>query len=250
MRGFVPIARREIHRWFRTRRGLIQLFLWSGLLGGVLALALFVLPNTMTEEGPLSLAEILEMGRQLFFGIGAIGLSIGTIILLQDAFIEDRAMGTAELVLSKPLSRTAYVLGRLVPNLLGFLITMLVIPGLIGYLLFLVADPSLVLRDYLSGLLIIAVQVLFYATLSTMLGVVMNSRGPYLAIALGSLIGGAVVPVEVIVQFTPWRLSDLAIMSATGLPLPESGTIMLTSTLIWIAVFVVVAITRMNRAEL
>lgn len=249
-RGFAPIARREVRRWLSPRRGLVHLILWTGLLGGALALALFVIPNAMPEEEAMSLADTLEAGYQFFFGLGAIATSIGAIVVLQDALIEDKTVGTIELVLSKPLSRTAYVLGRLIPNLAAFLATMIIIPGMVGYLLFSIVEPGYSGLDFARGVSLLALHLFFYANLSIMLGTLLKARGPYLGVALGVLLGGTLVPVGAIVRFTPWKLADLAIMAAAGMPAPPDAPIMVTSTLVWSTVFVAVALRRMQHAEL
>jgi hypothetical protein len=249
-RGFAPISWREIKRWLATRRGVVHLILWSGLLGGALAFALFVVPNVMPEEEAMTLADRLDAGRQFFFGLGAIATAIGAIVVLQDCFIEDKSGGTVELVLSKPLSRPAYVLGRLVPNLAAFLLTMIVVPGAIGYLLFAAVNPDFSGASYVRALLLLALHLFFYANLAIMLGALLRSRGPYLGIGLGVLLGGTLVPVAAIVRFTPWKLADLAILIAAGTPTPADAPIMLASTVIWSGIFLAVAILRLQRAEL
>lgn len=249
-RGFAPIAGRELRRWLATRRGAIHLVLWSGLLGGLLALALFVIPEAMPEEEAMSLADSLDAGRQFFFGVGAIATAIGAVIVLQDALLEDKTSGTVELVLSKPLSRTAYVLGRLLPNLAAFVVTMILVPAVIGYALFALADPTVSWLNYARGVALLALNLLFYANLSMMLGALLHSRGPYLGIALGVILGGTLVPVAAIVRFTPWKLADLAVLAAAGAPAPPDAPIMVMSTLVWSAAFLVIAVRQVRRAEL
>jgi ABC-2 type transport system permease protein len=53
--------------------------------------------------------DVLELGRQIFFGLGILALSLGAIVLLQDSIIEEKNNGTAEWVLSKPVSRPGCV---------------------------------------------------------------------------------------------------------------------------------------------
>jgi len=250
LRGFVPISAREIRRWLFTRRGVVHLALWSGLIGGALALALFVIPNAMPEEEMMSVADRLDAGRQFFFGLGAIATGIGAIISLQDSLIEDKSAGTVELVLSKPLSRTAYVLGRLVPNLAAFLVTMIVVPAALGAFLFRLVDPAFSSYSFVLAVLLLALHLVFYATLSILLGTLLKTRGPYLGIGLGVLLGGTLVPVAAVVRFSPWKLSDLAILIAGGARLPPDASTMIVSTAVWSAFFLATAIVRMQRAEL
>lgn len=249
-RGFAPIAVREVRRWLFTRRGVVHLALWSGLLGGALALALFVIPNAMPEDEIMTVADRLEAGRQFFFGLGAIATAIGAIVVLQDGLIDDKSTGTVELVLSKPLSRPAYLLGRLVPNLAVFLVTMIAVPAVVGAFLFAVVDPAFSLPDFAYAVLLLALHLVFYASLSMLLGTLLRTRGPYLGFSLGILLGGTLVPVADIVRFSPWKLSDVAILVAGGVPLPPDAPIMVVSTAVWSAVFLAAAIIRIERAEL
>jgi ABC-type transport system involved in multi-copper enzyme maturation permease subunit len=228
----------------------VHLALWSGLLGGALALALFVIPNAMPEDEIMTLADRLDAGRQFFFGLGAIATGIGAIIALQDSLIEDKSAGTVELVLSKPLSRTAYVLGRLVPNLAAFLVAMIAVPSVLGAVLFAIVDPGFSGAAFLLAVLLLALHLVFYATLSILLGTLLSTRGPYLGIGLGVLLGGTLVPVAAIVRFSPWKLSDLAILIAGGMPLPQDAATMIVSTAVWSALFLAGAIVRMQRTEL
>lgn len=249
-RGFAPISVREIRRWLFTRRGVVHLALWSGLLGGALAFALFVIPNAMPEDEMMTLADQLEAGRQFFFGLGAIATAVGAIVMLQDGLIEDKAAGTVELVLSKPLSRPAYVLGRLVPNLAACLVTMIAVPAAIGAVLFAIVDPAFTVSTFTRAAVVLALHLVFYATLSILLGTLVRTRGPYLGVGLGVLLGGTLVPIAEVVRFTPWKLSEVAILIAGGAPLSRDARIMIASTGIWSAVFLATAIQRMQRAEL
>lgn len=250
-RGLRPLLRREHRKWWNGRRWLAQILLWTLLLDGLLAFALFILPTMAASDGvPISPAEALDVGRQMFFGLGVIALSIGAIVLLQDAIIEEKSTGTAEWVLSKPASRPAYVLSKLLPNLLGMAVTMLLVPGLVGYFIFRAYDANAVtLSGFLTSAGVVALHLLFYVTLTLLLGVLLKSRGPLLGIALGSLFGGSLVPVAAIVQFTPWKLGDLVILPVMGMALPPVAVTMLVSTAVWSILFVAAAIWQMNRLE-
>lgn len=249
-RGLAPLLRRENRKWWASRRWFMQLILWAVLLDGLLIVALYVLPTVVAADGAtLSREESLEAGRQMFFGLGVLALSIGAIVLLQDAIIEEKASGTAEWVLSKPASRTAFVVAKLLPNLLGMAVTMLLVPGVIGYAIFSNYGAELTLAGFLGSGAIVALHLLFYVTLTIMLGVLFDTRPPLLGIALGSLFGGSLIPIAAIVQFTPWKLADLVILPVMGQPLPPIAATMLLSTAAWSVVFIAVAIWQFKRQE-
>lgn len=249
-RGLAPLMRREMRNWWGSRRWVIQTVLWALVRGGGLAFGLYVLPNMAAADGmPISESEAFQTGVQMFFGLGMVGLALGAIVLLQDAIIEEKASGTAEWVLSKPASRTAYVIAKLLPNLFGMFVTMLLIPSLLGYALFRSYGADFTLAQFLTSEGIVALNLLFYVALTLMLGVLFQSRGPLLAIALGSLLGGSLVPIASIVQFTPWRLGDLVTLPVMGMDLPPIAATMLGATALWTIAFIVVAIWRFNKQE-
>lgn len=249
-RGAPALARREMYLWWGTHRWLVLTVIWTILRSGALAFALYVLPNMASVDGlEISRAETLTTGMQMFSGLGLAGLALGAIVLLQDTIIEEKTSGTAEWVLSKPVSRPAYIVAKLLPNLLGMFVTMLLIPALPGYLLFRSFGAGFSPSQFLVSEGIVALNLLFYVTLTLMLGVLFSSRGPLLAIALGSLLGGSLVPIAAIVQFTPWRFGDLVTLPLMGASLPPIATTMLLSTAAWCALFIGVAIWRFNRQE-
>lgn len=249
-RGLAPLLRRENRKWWASRRWLVQLILWTVLIDGLLLVALYVLPAMTAADGAaLSREEAYDAGRQMFFGLGMLALSIGAIILLQDTIIEEKMSGTAEWVLSKPVSRTAFIAAKLLPNLLGMAVTMLLVPGAIGYFIFRAFGAEFTLSQFLTSGAIVALHLFFYITLTIMLGVLFNTRPPLLGLAFGSLFGGSLVPVAAVVQFTPWKLTDLVILPVMGQPLPPIALTMIGSTVVWSVIFVAVAIWRFNRRE-
>jgi ABC-type transport system involved in multi-copper enzyme maturation permease subunit len=250
-RGLKPMLRREHLKWWGTRRWLVQSIIWVALLNGLLAFALYFLPQMAAADGvPISQQEALDVGRQMFFGLGVLALALGAIVLLQDAIIEEKMNGTAEWLLSKPLARPAYLLAKLVPNILGMAVTMLLLPGVIGYVLFLTYEVgTFTLGGFLASGGIVALHLFFYITLVLMLGVLFQSRAPLLGVALLSLFGGSFIPVAQIVQFTPWKLGDLVVLPMMGEALPPIAGMMLASTALWSILFIAIAIWRFNKQE-
>lgn len=250
-RGLAPMLRRESRKWRNGRFGLVQLILWPALLNGLLAFALFLLPRMASADGVAMAAdEALDVGRQMFFGLGMVALSIGVIVLLQDAIIEEKLSGTAEWILSKPLSRTAYWLAKLLPNFLGMVVTMLLIPGVIGYLLFARAAPGAIsVAQFLASWGMVALNLFFYTTLTLLLGVLLRSRTVLLGLAIGILFAGQVIPVGQLGLYTPWPLFQMVLLPVMGQPILPELFVVLASTAVWSLIFIAVAIWRMNRLE-
>lgn len=251
-RGLGPLARRENRRWWRSRRWWIQLLIWTVLLDGALAFGLFVLPLMAEADGmPITTAESIDIGRQMFFGLGVLGAALGAIVLLQDAVIEPRSTGALAWVLSKPVARPAFLLAKLLPNLAAMVICMVLVPGAIGFGLFALGAPDAITpRAFLAAQGLVALNLVFYTTLTILLGVLFTSRPPVMGIALASLFGGSFIPVPQIVQLTPWKLGEIAILVAGAQSLPPFAVTMIASTAVWSALFIAAAWWRFNRVEL
>ena len=250
--GMVTLFRRETKRWWKTKRWFIQVVLWTVILDGLLVFALFVLPSMAKSDGvSITQAGVLEAGIQMFYSVATIGFSIAAIIFLQDAVVEEKISGTAEWVLSKPVSRSAFLLSKLGAALIHMVLTMLIVPGIIGFFLFRAFDPAAVsLASYLAGVGVVLLHLLFYSTLTLLLGVLFSSRPPVLGIALGSLFGGFLIPLEEVVQFTPWKLGNIALLIAADKPLPTAAPTMLISTALWALLFLALALPLFQRSDL
>src|SRR5512135_286869 len=138
--GFANLLRKENREWWGTRRWLVRIAIWSILLNGLLVTVLFATP-------PSSAGELFESkditGLTLFFIMGGLALPIGVIIQAQDEIIEEKKLGTAAWILSKPVSRTAFILSKLIANALGTLIVMVVIQGVLAFTQLSIARGSL-----------------------------------------------------------------------------------------------------------
>nr|MBN1229323.1 ABC transporter permease subunit [Anaerolineae bacterium] len=229
--GFRNLLQRENTAWWRGKRWLF----WSGIscvgMGGFLALVLFVLPEIALTRGEV--VNPLELGQQTFFGLSFMAVAVATIILTQDIVIGEKESGTAAWVLSKPISRSSYILAKAAAYGLGILVTLIALPGLVAYILFSLSEGSLYpAGPFALGLFLLVLHTLFYLVLSVLMGIVTNNRMVLLGVALGSILGGMLL-VQVagpIMLVTPWPLSGIALglVSGTSLPLVMLVPVLLT----------------------
>lgn len=249
--GFANLLAKENKEWWGTRRWWIQAIIWMAGLNGFVAFVLFVLPVMLTAQGEE--ANPVQMGTQIFFTVGMVAISIGVIILTQDQVIGEKQSGTAEWVLSKPVSRTAFILAKLVANVIGVFVILIVLQSTVAYALVSLARGSLFSpSNFLAGMGLIMLHVLFYLTLTLMMGVLVNNRGMVLGISLGSLLGGSMVRgvVGPLGLVTPWTLPDIASIIVSGEPIPSMLIMPIGSTAIWCAVFMAMAIWKFEHSEL
>ncbi|HSM54544.1 MAG TPA: ABC transporter permease subunit [Candidatus Sulfomarinibacteraceae bacterium] len=249
--GFWNLLERENTVWWGSRRWLVQALLGIVGLGGFLAIVLFVLPGVLAAAGETM--DPIEAGVQMFFGLGAFALGIDAIILTQDTIIGEKESGVAEWVLSKPISRHAYMLAKLLANALGIFATLIVLPGAAAYLLLTLAGgepyPT---APFLWGMAYLTAHTMFYLVLSLTLGTLTESRGLLLAVTLGSLLGGALVAdfIPIATLFTPWALPNIAGALALGAPLLREFLLPGALTVVLTAIALVVALWRFQQAEL
>jgi ABC-2 type transport system permease protein len=249
--GFSNLFHKENQFWWAPRRAVMLCMLWIFLLDGLLALALFVLPNLTGPQGePLIPENPLQMGSELFVGVSILALSIGVIILLQGAVVDEKQMGTAAWVLSKPVTRNAFLTSKAAASTIGVISQMILVPGLIAYGLFWLYEPgALGAANFAKMLSVVTLHTLFYLSLTLLLGVVVGNRGILLAVTFALLLGGGLVPIKALVQISPWQLSQVSLLLLQGRSLGDGEWTMIGATAIWSILFLLVALWQINRTE-
>lgn len=247
--GFGNLLRKELGQWWGTKLWWVQLIIWLVILNGISALVMFEMGRS-GEGTPLAQ---LQEGIQIFLELGAMAISIGIMTTMQGVIVGEKQLGTAAWVMSKPASRPAFILSKLVAYTLGFGVTAVAVPMAVflGAVRVLGAQAAPLL-PFLAGVGVLAIALLFYLTLTLMLGTVFSSRGPITAIGIGILLGGiffsGMLP-EAVVMLTPWLLPKLSTALALGMPLPANWYVPLIATGVWSALFIVVALWRFDREE-
>lgn len=243
--GFGNLFRKELGQWWGTRTWWVQILIWVLILNGITTI--IALTESMTPEELL--AEVV--GTFLAVGIGTIG--IGTVITVQGAIVGEKELGTAAWVMSKPVSRSAFILAKTLAYAIGYWITAMIIPAVILVLFTgrLIPLP-IVIGPFLIGLALVAVGQLFYLSLTLMLGTFFNSRGPIAGIGIGFILTGLLLKGMIPLMFqiiTPWLLADVASGLALGTELPSVWPVPIIATSIWIVAMTAIALWRFNREE-
>lgn len=259
LRGFSNLFRKEHQAWWGTRRWWINGLAWTLILGGLVANMLFIptLTNLASPEevnaagGAQSYA--IQMGLSVFFEFGVQVVAIGAIILTQDALIDGRISGVTEWVLSKPVARRAYLIAKLIANLLYMSLFLVLLPAMVVYGLFYLHSTELYpLFPFLTGVGLMLLHLFFYMTLTLMLGAFFNTRAPVLAISMGILLGGGILGslVKPLLSITPWMLAQIASGAASQTPLP--GSLIwppVVATAVWCVLFVLITLFKFERTE-
>jgi ABC-2 type transport system permease protein len=260
LRGFANLLHKEQRAWWGTRRWWINALLWTGMLGGLTGIMVFVMPSLAEASGDPEVAAMggvvafgMELGRTVFFQMSCLALAIGMVVSSQDAILSEKHAGVTEWILSKPVQRRSYVLAKLAAALLDLPLLLIILPSAIAYLMLsLRGGTPYPLLPFLGGVGIVSVHTLFYLTLTLLLGTIFNSRGPILGITLGFLLGGSVLGglVKPLLYITPWMLSKIVPMVVGSQPYPvEMLWAPLVTSLVWSVIFVIVTLAKFEKIE-
>jgi ABC-2 type transport system permease protein len=250
--GFGTILAKELRDWFGTRRWWMQALIWVVIFNGLLAVALNVIP----QSGPIDARSgegLFRTAIMEFLRTMALLGSIGIIVLSQDEIIQEKQSGTLAWILSKPVSRTSLILSKLIANTLGGLIFIIAIPGLIAYIeLWLASGIAAPVGPYLLSLAVLLLTLFFYITLSLLLGVVFDQRGPVLAGTFGVLIGGLILTqfVPKLAYILPLSMDKAATTLLQQQPLPSALSFELISAGLFSILFILAALWIFEEAEL
>jgi ABC-2 type transport system permease protein len=246
--GFTNFLRKENGTWWRTRKWWVQSLVWFFILNGLVVLFLWVIPLDDPTGAPTT-REAYEM----FFQLLPIA-ALGVLILMQGVIVYEKQSGTAAWIMSNPISRAAFILAKLVAHTLAIFAIILLLQSALAYGQFALKEGELMpILPFLAGLGISALHLLFYITLSLMLGTLFNGRGPVIAIPIAFLILQDVL-LELSMAYFPWlapflptNLVNLATVAAFGRSLPTVIPILATAG--YTVLFTLLAILRFSREE-
>ncbi|HSL45038.1 MAG TPA: hypothetical protein VK897_16520 [Anaerolineales bacterium] len=243
--GFGNMLRKELGQWWGTRMWWVQTLIWMLILNGITTIV-------AATEAVLPQGKMYE-AVQAFLGLSVSMVGIGAVIVAQGAIVGEKQLGTAAWVMSKPASRSAFILTKIVAYTLGFVVTAVLIPSTIFVFTMRVLIPApLPLDTFLAGMAVAALGQLFYLTLTLMLGTFYNSRGPVAGIGIAVILIGmmlkGLIPQQIMI-LTPWPLADLAGPLALGMELPSVWPVPIVATAFWIVVMIVAALWRFGREE-
>lgn len=243
--GFGNMVDKEYGSWWRTRRAFYHFLLWLLIINGFLLLVGF----DARDQNPWSaLDELIEV----FFRVGGLFATIGIIVSTQNTVLGERELGTAEWVLSKPVTREAFLLSKLLVNGLSFLGLAVLVPSVAFYLQ---TVPATYLQPQSAAFLLGAAfhvqHLVFYLALTLALGTFLNSRGAISGTAIGLVFAGLILPnfFPWLLHYTPWQLPTLSYFAAAGRNLPDGFGPVVVLTALYTLLLVLVALRRFNREE-
>ncbi|MCD1295052.1 hypothetical protein CUJ83_08585 [Methanocella sp. CWC-04] len=260
--GLSNMLSKENGEWWNLKSILMQLIIWTFIVNGIVAMILFIVPNMAASEGSADAQntpgtstpeELAHEGMMVFFNLSAMAISIGAIIISHESILKERETGTAAWVLSKPVSRKAFVISKFFANGIGVLLIIVLIQGAISYgLCSIVQGTPIDLVPYFAAVCVLGLICLFYTTLSIAMGVFSNSKAavigiPMLILFMGSMLSQFIQPLQYIV---PHTLVPVSAGLATGAGMQQIMVVPILATAAWIAVFIGITLWKFERIDL
>jgi ABC-2 type transport system permease protein len=239
-RGFRNIVLTEIPSWFRTMKWWGQ-FLWVFFMSNVILVFTFI--GGETEEA-LKLYNIFQ-GLYPVFGI---------LMVMQSTMIGEKQSGTAAWILSKPVSRTGFILAKFVINALASTLFIIILPGIIGYLeITLIGGIEVSFLGFFLGNVALWLHMMFFLTMSLLVGTLFNTRRAVLIVGITFfvlevfLIG--MLPPELFVATLAFPDPNLSIAESLMIGAPIFSIWPIIIAIISCIIFVFLAIWRFKKEE-
>jgi ABC-2 type transport system permease protein len=195
-RGLNNHLKAELGRWFRSRKW------WTQILIFALAINVFLISVISDPRGA---GDPYRETIAWFNGLLGVVGAIGVVILMQGAIVGEKRSGTAAWVLSKPISRSTYLFSKMIGNAIGIAVTIVLAQALISYVIIYTGyGTAPAPLAFFTALLTHMVNLLFYFTLTVMLGAIFSGWGPVIAIPLAFVLLD-----EFVVAFAPPSLLDV-----------------------------------------
>lgn len=237
--GLGNLLHRELKQWFGTTSWLTQAIFWGFILGGLTLM--------VSGDGSIALEERIATGVAVYSIMGAIFPSIAIIIFSTGAILDEKERGTAAWVLSKPVSRTAFVLSKLIGGVISYGVSLVLIPGIVVYSILNFGVGSISLVSFLLGQGTMMLWYMFIHTLCICLGTFFTEVGPVAGVPSISLFFVNAFDLTGVGPFTPWTLSFVTRDLMQGLPISSITPVI--STLVILTVLVIAAVWRFAREE-
>ena len=247
-RGLGNMVRSGLARWFKTKTWWIQCLIWGGT-----AAIIFIALAFNRYQPPV--ADLLMISF-IFLGLFP---AVGVVIIMQDAIVGEKREGTASWVLSKPLTRPAFVLSKVIANSIGIMVTMIIVPCCIAFtIISIIHKSSLVPLGALGAMGVIFISHFFFLTMTLMLGTIFNNRGPVIGIPLAILfLQQNIIALLPSLRFVlPWNLvvpidttNPLVLSLMMRTPVQSEHLAILLIIILESILFILIGLWRFNREE-
>ncbi len=127
--GLSNLVRKESGDWWRTRRWWQQALIWLLVVDGTMLSVMLSLKQVSESVGASNPAEDpRSVGLIIYAAMGGVFVALGGILNMQGEMLDEKKLGTAAWILSKPVARPAFVVAKLVANAAAQGVLLVVLP--------------------------------------------------------------------------------------------------------------------------
>lgn len=195
-RGWNNLLNGELAGWFKSKRWVKQIIIWLLIVNLMLFFTTIGLNDSINQAAAAG-EPMPEIDTPLLYGIfGGMFVAFGVMILMQRVIVGENREGTSAWCLSKPVTRTAFLMSRLAGNTIGILVTAVLIPGVIAYVTIGLNTPLgwLPPLNFLGGMLMVALSTFYWISLTLMVGTFFERSAGVMAVPMGLFFAGWLLP--------------------------------------------------------
>ncbi len=254
MRGLGNLLQGEYSAWFKSSRWWKHILMWFSIIN-VMMIFMMIASAKAAEDGEAGPPILLMYGI-----FGGMFVAFGVMIIMQRVLVGEKRSGTAAWVLTKPVTRTAFVVSRLVVNSIAILLTAVIVPGVILYIsLGLFSSLGwLSPVGFAAALWMVSLHTFYWIALVLMIGTLFEKSSVVIAVPMTPFfifwMGTDILPSLIYISpllltFSPApdQMNALSASFMTGEPV--FSWLPLISTAVFCVIFIAVAIRRFNRQE-
>jgi len=255
MDGFAIFLRKELRETLRTNRLLVSVAIFA-ILGIISPLTAKYTPELLKSLGPgsggvtiiLPTPTVKDAIAQFIKNVAGTGIFVA-VLLPMGLVAREKERGTAAFVLTKPLSRLAFLTTKLVS--LGVTLTIGVAIGALATYWYtaLLFTPTSV-GGFFAASLLVLLSLLVYASFTFLGSTLMSTQLPAAGIGLAGWLVVSILGIfPQIEQYTPAGLLDPASQLALGLT-PQHLWVSIAASVALLVVMLLLAVLSFRRQEL
>ncbi len=250
--GLGNLLRTEISRWRHSLSWWLQIF------------AILIFANGITFVAVLGSGGDKSIGLMMFPLMSGMYVGLSAMTMVMGAIVKEKEEGTAAWVLSKPVTRVAFMSSKFITNCISMTLSLVFIPWIVAFFEFsLLGIPNISLAGTFLTMGVYWAWSMFWLTLALMLGSILSSRRSVMYVMITvffSLIFGG--------SYLPWQITPVSFWPETSPNVPPSEDIIRNSIIsdyvtgiiypifgptiliIISALFLVIAFNRFSKEEL
>lgn len=256
MDGFAIFLRKELRETLRTNRLLVAVAIFA-ILGIISPLTAKYTPELLKSLGTgsggvtiiLPTPTVKDAIAQFIKNVAGTGIFVA-VLLPMGLVAREKERGTAAFVLTKPLSRQAFLTAKLVS--LGLTLAIGVAIGALATYWYtaLLFTPMLSVGGFFAASLLVLLSLLVYASFTFLGSTLMSTQLPAAGIGLAGWLVVSILGIfPTVEQYTPAGLLDPASQLALG-HTPQHLWVSITASVALLVVMLLLAVLSFRRQEL